>query len=185
MALSRWRSVGRRRDRVGRLENVSTGAAIGLIPSRSSRLTRTSTRPMISPSGADPRRHQEPLREPVGQRVVGRGHREHAGGIVFLRKVEPGSADRSYGIEVAKLAGLPPEVIARAREVLKLHERAEERVPIQLRHGDDSKAFAAAQLTIFTPLSQKIVDRLREAEVNQLTPLQALNLLQELKDQLD
>ena len=46
-------------------------------------------------------------------------------GIVFLRKVEPGAADRSYGIEVAKLAGLPPEVIERARVVLKEHESAE------------------------------------------------------------
>ena len=43
--------------------------------------------------------------------------------IIFLRKVEPGKADRSYGIEVARLAGLPLSVIERAREVLKLHER--------------------------------------------------------------
>ena len=51
--------------------------------------------------------------------------KETGGGIVFLRKVEPGAADRSYGIEVAKLAGLPNEVIARAREVLAEHESAE------------------------------------------------------------
>ena len=48
--------------------------------------------------------------------------KETGGGIVFLRKVEPGAADRSYGIEVAKLAGLPNEVIMRAREVLAEHE---------------------------------------------------------------
>ncbi len=51
--------------------------------------------------------------------------KETGGGIVFLRKVEPGAADRSYGIEVAKLAGLPNEVIDRAREVLAEHESAE------------------------------------------------------------
>ncbi|HET8734424.1 MAG TPA: DNA mismatch repair protein MutS, partial [Anaeromyxobacteraceae bacterium] len=54
--------------------------------------------------------------------------KETGGGIVFLRKVEPGAADRSYGIEVAKLAGMPPEVIARAREVLEEHESAEHRL---------------------------------------------------------
>ena len=59
--------------------------------------------------------------------------KETAGGIVFLRKVEPGAADRSYGIEVAKLAGLPNEVIERAREVLAEHESAERRVTGQLR----------------------------------------------------
>ena len=51
--------------------------------------------------------------------------RENAGGIVFLHTVEPGAANKSYGIEVARLAGLPNAVIGRAREVLKVHERAE------------------------------------------------------------
>lgn len=108
--------------------------------------------------------------------------KEVAGGIVFLRKVEPGAADRSYGIEVAKLAGLPNEVIVRAREVLREHERTQHRISV---HPGETDKPAATQLTIFTPLSQKIVDRLRDADVDQLTPLQALNLLQELKDQLD
>ena len=52
--------------------------------------------------------------------------------IIFLRKVEPGKADRSYGIEVARLAGLPRGVIERAREVLKLHERTEHAVTEEL-----------------------------------------------------
>ena len=56
--------------------------------------------------------------------------KETGSGIVFLRKVEAGAADRSYGIEVAKLAGLPEEVVRRAREVLAEHENAEpKRVP--------------------------------------------------------
>jgi DNA mismatch repair protein MutS len=104
-------------------------------------------------------------------------------GIVFLRRVEPGAADRSYGIEVAKLAGLPDEVVRRAREVLAEHENAESRLSAQLASGDSS-APRTAQLTIFTPLSQPVLERLREMDLNRLTPLDALNLLAELKQQV-
>ena len=110
--------------------------------------------------------------------------KETGGGIAFLRKVEPGAADRSYGIEVAKLAGLPHEVIVRAREVLEEHENAELKLSDQLAH-DEAQPSRPAQLTIFTPLSHQVVDRLREVDLNQLNPLQALNLLSELKKQLD
>ncbi|HWG40195.1 MAG TPA: DNA mismatch repair protein MutS, partial [Candidatus Acidoferrales bacterium] len=109
--------------------------------------------------------------------------KENAGGIVFLRKVEPGAADRSYGIEVGKLAGLPPEVVARAREVLHEHENAEHETTAHLSPGAREPE-PQMQLTMFTPLSQKIVDRLRDADLNNLTPLEALNLLHELKKQL-
>jgi DNA mismatch repair protein MutS len=111
--------------------------------------------------------------------------KENAGGIVFLRKVEPGSADRSYGIEVAKLAGLPPEVVVRAREVLHEHENAEHQASSHLSPAQQTKEAATAmQLTMFTPLSQKIVDRLREVDLNRLTPIEAMNLLNELKKEL-
>jgi DNA mismatch repair protein MutS len=110
--------------------------------------------------------------------------KETGGGIIFLRKVESGAADRSYGIEVAKLAGLPNEVIDRAREVLTEHEAAEQRLTDQLA-SDDSRPRSPAQLTIFTPLSQPVLDRLREVDLNRLTPLEALNLLAELKKQVD
>jgi DNA mismatch repair protein MutS len=110
--------------------------------------------------------------------------KETAGGIVFLRKVEPGAADRSYGIEVAKLAGLPNEVIERAREVLSEHETAEQRVTEQLA-SDELRPRPPAQLTIFTPLSQPVLEKLREVDLNRLTPLEALNLLAELKKQVD
>ena len=110
--------------------------------------------------------------------------KETGGGIVFLRKVEPGAADRSYGIEVAKLAGLPHEVVVRAREVLQEHENAELRLTDQLAR-DEAQPARPAQLTIFTPLSHQVVDRLRELDLNCLTPLEALNLLSELKRQLD
>jgi len=109
--------------------------------------------------------------------------KETGSGIVFLRKVEPGAADRSYGIEVAKLAGLPDEVVRRAREVLAEHETAESWMSAHLA-GSDSPAPPVAQLTIFTPLSQPVLEKLRELDLNNLTPLEALNLLAELKKQV-
>ncbi len=103
--------------------------------------------------------------------------KEGAGGIVFLHAIEPGAANKSYGIEVARLAGLPYAVIERARHVLRQHEKQE-------RESVDVETHAPMQMTIFTPLSQRIVDRLAETDVNSLTPLQALNLLEELKQEL-
>ena len=107
--------------------------------------------------------------------------KETGGGIVFLRKVEFGAADRSYGIEVAKLAGLPNEVVTRAREVLAEHEYAEQQATAHLSPGANPPA---AQLTIFTPLSQPVLEKLREVDLNRLTPLEALNLLAELKKEI-
>ncbi|MDQ2834951.1 MAG: DNA mismatch repair protein MutS, partial [Acidobacteriota bacterium] len=105
--------------------------------------------------------------------------KETSTGIVFLHTVEAGAASKSYGIEVARLAGLPQGVIARAREVLKVHERAETQ---QVREA--SPAAARMQMTMFTPLSQRIVDRLAEADVDGLTPREALHLLAELQREL-
>ncbi len=106
------------------------------------------------------------------------GVKEAAGGIVFLHTIEPGAASKSYGIEVAKLAGLPSAVIQRARHILKQHEK-QERQSVEVETEPEPM-----QLTIFTPLSQRIVDRIAEVDVNALTPLQALNLLEELKQEL-
>jgi DNA mismatch repair protein MutS len=111
--------------------------------------------------------------------------KEAATGIVFLHTVEAGAASKSYGIEVAKLAGLPVAVIARAREVLKLHERAEtQQVSAALTHSVGEKGAPALQMTMFTPLSQKIVDRLADLDLDGLTPREALNLLAELQREL-
>ncbi|WP_348266332.1 DNA mismatch repair protein MutS [Edaphobacter paludis] len=105
--------------------------------------------------------------------------KETASGIVFLHTVEAGAASKSYGIEVARLAGLPAKVISRAREVLKVHERAETQ---QVREA--APATPQLQMTMFTPLSQRIVDRLGEVDVDGLTPREALNLLAELQREL-
>jgi DNA mismatch repair protein MutS len=106
------------------------------------------------------------------------GVKEAADGIVFLHNIEPGAASKSYGIEVARLAGLPSPVIERAKHVLKQHEK-QERQSVQVETAPEPM-----QLTIFTPLSQRIVDRIEETDVNTLTPLQALNLLEELQQEL-
>jgi DNA mismatch repair protein MutS len=106
------------------------------------------------------------------------GVKEGAGGIVFLHHIEPGAASKSYGIEVARLAGLPAVVIERARHVLRQHEK-QERQSVQVETTAEP-----VQLTIFTPLSQRIVDRIEATDVNALTPLQALNLLEELQQEL-
>ncbi|MGD0630916.1 MAG: DNA mismatch repair protein MutS [Terracidiphilus sp.] len=105
------------------------------------------------------------------------GVKEAAGGIVFLHNIEPGAASKSYGIEVARLAGLPSAVIERAKRVLRQHEK-QERQSVQVETAEP------VQLTIFTPLSQRIVDRIEATDVNSLTPLQALNLLEELQLEL-
>ncbi len=112
------------------------------------------------------------------------GVKESGGGIVFLRKVEEGAADKSYGIEVAKLAGLPTDVVTRAREVLAEHESAERSAVKHLAH-DETRESRPMQLTIFTPLSQKIVDRIKQTDLNRISPMDALNLLHELKKQME
>jgi DNA mismatch repair protein MutS len=111
--------------------------------------------------------------------------KEAGGSVVFLRRVEPGAADRSYGIEVAKLAGLPNEVVVRAREVLAEHESSERRLSEHLTPGASIEPERPTQLTIFTPLSQPVLEKLREVDLNRLTPLEALNLLAELKRQIE
>ena len=109
------------------------------------------------------------------------GVKEAAGGIVFLHTIEPGAASKSYGIEVAKLAGLPAAVIERARRILKQHEKQER---FAVTNAQVETAPEPMQLTIFTPLSQRIVDRIEAVDVNALTPLQALNLLEQLQSEL-
>ena len=112
--------------------------------------------------------------------------KENAGGIVFLHTVEAGAASKSYGIEVARLAGIPMGVIGRAREVLRVHERAETQQIRESAFGavPSTDAAGAVQMTMFTPLSQRIVDRLGEVDVDEMTPREALHLLAELQQEL-
>ncbi|MFZ0583875.1 MAG: DNA mismatch repair protein MutS, partial [Candidatus Acidiferrales bacterium] len=104
--------------------------------------------------------------------------------IVFLRRVEPGSANKSYGIEVARLAGLPNDVIARAREILRRHEQSEEKLSLELSPGAAADGAAVARQTSFTAIDESVLDAIRGADLNKLTPLEAMNLLAALQKQL-
>ena len=105
--------------------------------------------------------------------------------IIFLRRVEPGSANKSYGIEVARLAGLPRSVIERAREVLEKHERSEHELSETLTPGAMPGTNGnGAQTVMFTALDKAVIDRLKAADLDQLKPIEALNLLAELKKQI-
>ena len=97
--------------------------------------------------------------------------------VLFLHRLQPGGADRSYGIEVGRLAGLPAEVLARARQVLKLLEGE------QLVAGMHRPAVADNrhdQLGLFAAAPNPLVERLASLETDDITPLQALSLLAEL-----
>jgi DNA mismatch repair protein MutS len=110
--------------------------------------------------------------------------REWKDDIVFLRKIVPGRSDRSYGIQVARLAGLPATVIARAREILQALEQDE-----LSRGGRPSltgtKTDPRRQLGLFqAPVEDPVRDALAAVDVNNLTPLEALTLIADLKKQL-
>ncbi|MGH9613220.1 MAG: DNA mismatch repair protein MutS, partial [Bryobacteraceae bacterium] len=100
--------------------------------------------------------------------------------IIFLRKVEPGRADRSYGIEVARLAGIPENVTERAREILLLHERSEHEVTEELVPARTGPI----QIQLFEPVNYEIAERIRKLKIDELRPIEALQLLHELQQEL-
>jgi DNA mismatch repair protein MutS len=103
--------------------------------------------------------------------------REHKGEIVFLRRVVPGGANKSYGIDVARLAGLPTRVIGRAREIMsRLEGGSALGTSAQLSLG----AVLAPQVPLATQASP-VVSKLAAIDINRMTPLEALTLLAELK----
>lgn len=111
--------------------------------------------------------------------------REWKDGVVFLRKIEPGGSDRSFGIQVARLAGLPASVVVRAQQILDNLERTEfdrEGRP-RLAHAGEPPA-AGRQLPLFTGEDEAALAELRRIDVNSLTPLGAIALLAEIKRRL-
>ena len=106
--------------------------------------------------------------------------------VVFLHKIVAGAADKSYGIHVARLAGVPREVIGRSKEILaqleEEHLDAEGRAKIA-RHPAAAKN-TRLQLTLFAPAEHPLVDELRRLDVNNLTPLAAFQLLQQWQETL-
>jgi DNA mismatch repair protein MutS len=100
--------------------------------------------------------------------------------IIFLRKVEPGAADKSYGIEVARLAALPESVIHRSRQILALHERTEQNMTEEL----NPRGAGPIQIQLFEAVNHMLAERIRRVNVNELRPIEALKLLAELQEEL-
>ncbi len=101
-------------------------------------------------------------------------------GIVFLRKIVPGGADQSYGVEVAKLAGVPDRVVNRAREILAELEAQGHAAP----SSPAPRAEEDAQVSLGDMAGAAVLDKLRAVSVETLTPIEAMNLLYQLKSQL-
>lgn len=112
--------------------------------------------------------------------------REWADHIIFLRKIVPGGCDHSYGIHVARLAGLPQEVLERAKEILHNLE-SNALTPYQIPKWAVTKqksllvAQKPPQLDLFSAQESQIIDTLKKLDINTLTPIEALKTLDELK----
>jgi DNA mismatch repair protein MutS len=107
--------------------------------------------------------------------------------IVFLRRVVPGSADKSYGLQVARLAGIPPPVVERAAEILANLEAQEYDLSgrPRLARGPGAPEAGQDQMHLFAPVEEVVAAVLREVDLERLSPLAALNLLHSLKSRLD
>ncbi|MFO8007543.1 MAG: DNA mismatch repair protein MutS [Candidatus Brocadiia bacterium] len=115
--------------------------------------------------------------------------REWEGEVVFLHRVVPGSSDRSYGIHVAKLAGVPKAVLERAREILRLLEENaigpdDEPRFVPQREGAARPGPRPQQLSLFKPLESQVRQKLLDLDTTRMTPLEALNALNEIIEQL-
>ncbi len=97
--------------------------------------------------------------------------------ITFLRKIVPGGADDSFGIEVAKLAGVPEKVISRAKEILS--ELESQGVPVKAKSDSDNKA--SEEQVSFMNLKSEVEEKIKNTDIDILTPIEALNMLYELK----
>ena len=111
--------------------------------------------------------------------------KEHGEQILWLRKLVPGGTDKSYGIQVARMAGVPPEVVDRARQILKNLEKSSSNRDIL---GASPEAMPTKkqklQLTLFEAEKHPVIDALESLDLSVLTPVEALMKLDELKRSL-
>jgi DNA mismatch repair protein MutS len=114
--------------------------------------------------------------------------REWGEKIVFLRKIEAGASDRSYGIQVARIAGVPEEVIVRAKEILanlEREERAEQSIPPLAIGAHLPASSAGEQLSLFPPAGdprvERLLEMLRSVDIDELRPVEAIGFLDALK----
>ena len=109
--------------------------------------------------------------------------KEYKGGIVFLRRLRPGGVSRSYGLQVARLAGVPETVLKRARQILdRLEQGGLTDASSPAKAGGQG---SGGQLDLFGPRDHPVLGRLKEMDIHNLTPMQALNALDEMKRALD
>ena len=106
--------------------------------------------------------------------------------VVFLHKIVPGAADKSYGIHVARLAGIPKSVNERAKQILAQleSEHLNERQRPKSESTKKRRPREDIQLTLFAPYDHPVVDKLKSLDINQLTPLDALQQLKALQDEV-
>jgi len=107
--------------------------------------------------------------------------------IIFLRKIMKGATNRSYGIQVAKLAGVPDEVIGRAKEVLENLEKGEldeVGMPTLARRMKGEKRPMAGQLSLFADDESLVLGEIAATDINALTPIEAINLIAEWKERI-
>lgn len=104
--------------------------------------------------------------------------------IIFLRRIEQGPADKSYGIQVARLAGIPDEIIKRAKEVLANLEKEELNESGQPRFANGHKKKGSFQLDLFSSITDAVINEIMTINVNQLKPEDALTKLIELKKKI-
>jgi DNA mismatch repair protein MutS len=108
--------------------------------------------------------------------------------VIFLRKLVEGGTNRSYGIQVARLAGVPPRLLERAKEILKNIESGELNgtgEPVLARSERPADKDARVQLSLFKSPGEVLIDGLRKLDLSNMTPLEALNALNALKELLD
>ena len=104
--------------------------------------------------------------------------------VIFLRKLVRGGSEHSFGIHVARMAGMPPSVIKRANEILVELERSQERQPLQKPVAELGTNREGYQLSIFQledPVLKQIRDQIKNIDINNLTPIDALNKLNDIK----
>lgn len=111
---------------------------------------------------------------------------EENGNIVFLHKIVKGSASRSYGIHVAKLAGVPGKLLSDAEEKLQQLEKSGADIPLLAEHAEE-ESFAAEeqQISFFSTAQNPVIDRLKSLNLMEITPSAAIKILEELKESID
>jgi DNA mismatch repair protein MutS len=112
--------------------------------------------------------------------------REWQDEVVFLHKIAEGAADKSYGIHVARLAGVPKEVIERSKDILAQleTEHLDEQGRARIARGGETRKTGDIQLTLFGPAEHPLLDNIRKLDLNDTTPIEAMRLIQQWQETL-